>query len=232
MAKVVEPQVLTSRILAFMLSASTGVLAVLVVTLFKMIPLERPEIFFVSASSSLSNVSIKGMEPDAAMLKSYEEGFVREYIIARNTLYKNAEETRRNWTKIVKPWSSDNVYSVMTKTELYRAYIQDNLSQMLECGVNFKGDVSQPRGSKSRKEWIAEFDWVCKNNSGQSITKNYTIVIRLKSNLDEKLSGTAENLSKLRVNPLGTQVVSYEVLDSVTHTSGGEDPLNSTGLDM
>ena len=155
MAKVVEPQVLTSRILAFMLSASTVVLAVLVVTLFKMIPLERPEIFFVSASSSLSNVSIKGMEPDAAMLKSYEEGFVREYIIARNTLYKNAEETRRNWTKIVKPWSSDNVYSVMTKTELYRAYIQDNLSQMLECGVNFKGDVSQPRGSKSRKEWIA-----------------------------------------------------------------------------
>ena len=70
MAKIVEPPVLTSRILAFMLAASVVVLGVLVVTLIKMVPLERPEVFFVSASSSLSNVSIKGMEPDETVMES------------------------------------------------------------------------------------------------------------------------------------------------------------------
>ena len=142
MAKIVEPPVLTSRILAFMLAASVVVLGVLVVTLIKMVPLERPEVFFVSASSALSNVSIKGMEPDAAMTRSYEEGFIREYIIARNTLYQNTETTRNNWTRIVKPWSSSDVFANLTKTGLYRVYAKENQLQPIECNVQVAAEAA------------------------------------------------------------------------------------------
>lgn len=224
MAKIVEPPVLTSRILAFMLAASVVVLGVLVVTLIKMVPLERPEVFFVSASSSLSNVSIKGMEPDAEITQSYEEGFIREYIIARNTLYQNTETTRNNWARIVKPWSSSDVFASLTKTNLYQTYTQENQLQPIECNVSFSSVA------KTRRDWVVEFDWICKNNSGQSVKKNYTIVIKLKSDISK--DGPIEDLSRLRINPLGTQVISYEILDKNRSGAKGEDPLNSDLADM
>ena len=65
------------------------------------------------------------------------------------------------------------------------------------------------------------FTWVCKNINGQTTQKNYKIQIRIKSNLDEKMSETLENLEKLRDNPLGIQVVQYSILD------GRGDPLDS-----
>ena len=224
MAKIVEPPVLTSRILAFMLAASVVVLGVLVVTLIKMVPLERPEVFFVSASSSLSNVSVKGMEPDPEMTRSYEEGFVREYIIARNTLYQNTETTRNNWTRVIKPWSSPDVFANLTKTNLYQVYTQENQLQPVECNVSFSSV------SRTSRNWVAEFNWICKNNSGQSVKKNYTIVMKLKSDLSK--DGPMEDLSRLRVNPLGTQVISYEILDNNRSGAKGEDPLNSDWTDM
>lgn len=224
MAKIVEPPVLTSRILAFMLAASVVVLGVLVVTLIKMVPLERPEVFFVSASSSLSNVSIKGMEPNAEITKSYEEGFIREYVIARNTLYQNTETTRNNWARIVKPWSSSDVFASLTKTNLYQIYTQENQLQPIECNVSFSSVA------KTRRDWVVEFDWICKNNSGQSVKKNYTIVIKLKSDISK--DGPIEDLSRLRVNPLGTQVTYYEIMDKNRNGAKGEDPLNSDWTDM
>ena len=48
---------------------------------------------------------------------------------------------------------------------------------------------------------------------------NYRLAIE--SDLDEKVSGTLENLEKLRKNPLGLQVVQYNVLDNKN------DPLDS-----
>ena len=164
------------------------------------------------------------MEPDAEITKSYEEGFIREYVIARNTLYQNTESTRNNWARIVKPWSSSDVFASLTKTNLYQIYTQENQFQPIECNVSFSSVA------KTRRDWVVEFDWICKNNSGQSVKKNYTIVIKLKSDIskDEPI----EDLSRLRINPLGTQVTYYEIMDKNRNGAKGEDPLNSDLADM
>ena len=66
-----------------------------------------------------------------------------------------------------------------------------------------------------------KFTWVCENIGGQTTQKNYKIQIKIKSDLDKNISGTLDNLEKLRDNPLGLQVVQYDVLDN------RGDPLDS-----
>ena len=120
-----EPPVLMSRILTFVLATSVVVLGVLVFTLFKMIPLERPEVFFLLTQTRSTNVVIEPLIPDSGnkiATENYIRGFVREYVIARNTLNPNVFITKNNWTKVVKPWSDNNVYNAFTNTALYKSY--------------------------------------------------------------------------------------------------------------
>ena len=225
MAKIVEPPVLMSRILAFVLATSVVVLGALVFTLMKMMPLERPEVFFLYTPTRSANVVIAPLVPDNSnknVLNRYKEGFVREYVIARNTLSMSAGITRKNWAKVVKPWSSNEVFASLSKTRLYREFALGDQLPDVSCEVNFSSpNNDKPVLKMSDDTYNVHFTWVCKNINGQTTQKNYKIQIRIKSNLDKQMSETLENLEKLRDNPLGIQVVQYSILD------GRGDPLDS-----
>ena len=229
MARVIEPPVLLSRILTFVLAASVVVLAVLVIALVKLAPLERPEVFFLVNNTLSVHTAIKPLVPDSLnerAINDYEEGFVREYIIARNTLVPNVALVTKNWSNVIKPWSSNRVYSALTRTTLYSEYTSSNTPPALSCSVNFidknkEQSVIKTGHDAKYDEYTVTFAWVCKNSGGQTTSKNYKIRIRIQSVLDDKALNTLENLNKLRDNPLGTRVIEYTVL------SGNGDPLDS-----
>lgn len=225
MAKIVEPPVLMSRLLTFVLATSVVVLAVMVFTLFKMIPLERPEVFFVYTPTRSANVVIEPLVPDSTnknVLNNYQAGFIREYVIARNTLYTNSNITRKNWSRIVKTWSSNKVFSDFVKTRLYKEFALGEKIPNISCSVNFSSPTNdEPVLRMSNDTYNVKFTWVCENIGGQTTQKNYKIQIKIQSDLDKNMSGTLDNLEKLRDNPLGIRVVQYDVLD------GRGDPLDS-----
>jgi len=223
--KIVEPPVLLSRILTFVLATSVVVACAMVFTLMKMIPLERPEVFFVYTPTRSANVIIDPLIPSADnknALNRYKDGFIREYVIARNTLSTNAATTRRNWSRIVKPWSSNNVFSKLVKYRLYKDFALGAQMPTISCSVNFSSPNNEdPVLRMSEDTYNVKFTWICENIGGQTTQKNYKIQIKIQSELDKKTSGTLEILEKLRDNPLGIQVVQYDVLDGKT------DPLDS-----
>ena len=229
MTKIVEPPVLMSRILAFVLASSIVVLGALAFVLMKMIPLERPEVFFLFTPTRSANVVIAPLVPDSGnkiAFNRYKEGFVREYVISRNTLSTVPGITRKNWSRIVHPWSSNKVFASMSKTSLYKEFALGDQLPKVSCTVNFSSQNNdEPVLRMNDDTYNVKFTWVCKNIGGQTTQKNYKIQIRIKSDLDEKVSGTLENLEKLRDNPLGLQVVQYESLGGSGFSSG--DPLNS-----
>ena len=222
MQKVVEPQVLLSRILTFVLATSVVVLGAMVFTLMKMRPLERPEVFFLYTPTRSVNVVIDPLVPNADNQNSvyaYQRGFIREYVIARNTLSNNPAITRKNWSRIVQSWSSKDIYSKFTKTRLYNDFTLGEQRPTVSCSVNFNNNDPVLRMSKDT--YHVNFTWICENIGGQTTQKNYTIQIKIQSDLDEKTSVTLGYLEKLRDNPLGIQVVQYNVID------GRGDPLDS-----
>ena len=228
-AKVIKPPVLMSRILAFVLATSVVVLGTLVFVLVKMMPLERPEVFFVLNHTISVNTVIKPFVPDSTndrALNDYEEGFVREYIIVRNTLYPNVALTRKNWANVIKPWSGNRVYGALTRTSIYGEYASGARTSMYSCSVNFTDTnkeqaVVKTGQTENYDEYTVTFTWVCENSGGQTTQKNYKIRLRIQSVLDEKSLDALEKLNKLRDNPLGTRVVEYTIL------SGNGDPLDS-----
>ncbi len=227
MSKIITPPVLISKTLTFVLAASVVVLATLVVTLVKMTPLERPEVFFLRTPTRSPYIVIIPMTPDSSdskVLDFYRDGFIREYIIARNTLYSGVDAaiTRNNWANIVKPWSSDAVFSDFTKTRIYQEYSFNNLPPRIQCSVNFDNVNKRAVLDLHNGRYEVNFVWVCKdeNIGGQTIQKNYKIQLRIKSEIQGTVSGTLEDLEKLRQNPLGIQVTEYVVKDAT-------DPLDS-----
>lgn len=226
-AKIIEPPILMSRIMMLVLATSLVVLAVLGYTLVKMVPLERPEVFFLLTHTPSVNTVIEPLDIDSTndqAFEDYEQGFVREYIIMRNTLYTNANITNKNWAT-VKNWSSDKVFAALKKTKLYKEYMLNDSSLTTSCRVNFIGrePLIKTSSNPSYDEYIASFAWACKNIGGQANEKSYKIRLRIRSVLDKKMPDMLENLKKLQNNPLGIQVFDYTVLD------GDSDPLNSDG---
>jgi len=221
-----QPPILMSRIMTLVLATSLVVLATLGYTLYKMIPLERPEVFFLLTNNNSVNAVIEPLVPDSGneqAIENYEKGFVREYIITRNTLTSPALN-RKNWTSIIKNWSSDKVYSALTKTELYKEYTLGDTPPMISCHVNFVNTdqaVVKTASKSGYDQYIADFAWICENIGGQTLRKNYKIRLRIQSVLDTKVSATLENLRKLRNNPLGIRVIEYMVIE------GDNDPLDT-----
>lgn len=226
-SKIVEPPILMSKVLTFVLATSVVVLGVLVYTLFKMAPLERPEVFFLyTPRGNFTDMTIEPMVPDAnnqRTLDRYKKGFIREYVIARNTLNSgtNVVITRNNWSKLVAPWSSEKVWQSFTNTKLYQQYQFSDTLPTMSCSVNFPNLTNTPAVVQLNDDmYEVNFAWICEdeNIGGHIIQKNYKIMIRIRSDLNKQAQ---KDLNKLRNNPLGVQVVSYEIQNDKG------DPLNS-----
>lgn len=223
MSKVVEPPVLVSRTLTFVLAASIAVLAVLVFTLYQMAPLTRPEVFFLQNQSRNVNYVLDQQNPKNKDFQSeYIKGFIRTYVIARNSLESPKSVTIERWNRIVKPWSSPSVSAQFRSTDTYNEVTENRMYNMV-CSVNFNdGNIVQVKKSQ---RYIVNFERTCfDQNSGRQIgPKSYKISIEIESYLDNNSDNPLNYLKDLRNNPLGIQVTEYKVLDAKE-----TDPLSDT----
>ena len=190
-----------------------------------MIPLERPEVFFLLTPTRSSNLTIEPMKPNVyneAAIDNYKEGFIREYIIARNTIVNgtNSYVTKDNWTKIVKPWSAPKVYDAFVDTKIYNQYMFNEQSPTMSCYVDFSIKNDKPVVNTGNNTYNVKFYWICKNIGGHTTQNLYKIKIRIQSELEKKASDVLTDIARLRDNPLGIRVVEYVV-------EGNEDPLDS-----
>ena len=223
MSKVVKPPVLMSRALTFVLAASIAVLATLVFTLYKMAPLTRPEIFFLQNQSRNVNYVLEQENPENKSFQSeYIKGFIRTYIIARNSIENPKSVTIERWNRIVKPWSSPAVSAQFRSTNMYNDVTENRMYNTV-CSINFN-DGNILRVEKTQR-YIVNFERTCfDQNSGRQIgPKSYKIRIAIQSYLDNGSDNTLNYLKDLRNNPLGIQVTEYKVLDAK-----GTDPLSDT----
>lgn len=232
MANIVKPPVLVSRTLTFVLAASIAVLATLVFSLYNMAPLTRPEVFFLMNQSRNVNYVLRNPNPkdskdpkkEKQIQQEYIKGFIRTYIIARNSLEDSRFATIDRWNSIVKPWSSKSVYDKFIATESYNE-IMENYKNNIVCSVDFSNGnvVFQSRSFR------VTFDRTCfDKNSGRQIgPKSYKIDIEIQSYLDNDSDKKLSYLEDLRNNPLGIQIIEYKVLSAT-----GTDPLSDIETDF
>ncbi len=219
----VEPPVLLSRILMFVFAATTVALGTLGITLYKMFPLNRPQVFFLTTQPrSTLEVTLTEMVPSTPeSLKKYTESFIREYIRARNEVTPNSRVMLRKWSNdadgVVRAWSADDVYGQFTRTNLWRAITSSTPDFEFSCSVEFKSDGTGAVTPRAQDTYAVKFRYFCADKNGRQTTpKDYTIIVKLELGAPTTIRW-ADRLN----NPLGIRVAGYEI------ESGNGDPLDT-----
>ena len=76
----IEPPVLVSRLMAFVLAMAVVVLVTMGYTIYKMFPLNRPQVFFLTSTLRADQeVHLVEMLPNSANFDEFKKAFVREY---------------------------------------------------------------------------------------------------------------------------------------------------------
>lgn len=218
----IEPPVLLSRLLTFVFATMLVVLVAMVVTLYNMYPLDRPQVFFLmSAPKNDLQVVLREMLPIDENLDNFKRTFIREYIKARNEIIPNANEMRTKWTNdangVVYTWSTPDVYNAFTQTNMWNAWMSDVPDFEFSCSVEFDNGAVSPRGDDV---WAVTFRYFCSDSNRQLDKKEYTIRIKLDATEDATIRWD-ERFN----NPLGIRVSEYEI------ESGNGDPLDTGYLD-
>lgn len=222
MSEHIEPPILLSRLMAFVLATALVVLAALALTLWQLFPLNRPQVFFLTSQIRpdmdvrLISMPLKSDKINTTEL--YLQSFVKEYIKARNEIVPNADEMHRKWGNstdgVVNIWSTPDVFDRFTQTAMWDALMYADATVNISCTVEFPAGGVVKRKSDGLT-WTANFNYICTNNDGQLPRKEYTIIIELDKE-DETTIKWGDRLN----NPLGVRVRSYEI------ESGGSDPLD------
>ena len=218
MQKRIEPPVLLSRTLVFVLASALVVLGVLFTTLYRMFPLQRPQIFFLTTEIRDDQVvQLESMTPNNENLDMYKTAFVREYIKYRNEFFSNPAKMLGKWNNesgIVRKTSSQDVYAKALNTKMINEVISGATDLNFECLVFFKHD---PLYFAADDAYQVKFTYFCTDNTtGQATQKDYTIKLRIKDENNAQIKW-AERID----NPLGLQVTEYTVID------GPGDPLDT-----
>ena len=218
----IEPPVLLSRLLTFVFATMLVVLVAMVVTLYNMYPLDRPQVFFLmSAPKNDLQVVLREMLPIDENLDNFKRTFIREYIKARNEIVPNANEMRTKWTNdangVVYTWSTPDVYNAFTQTNMWNAWMSDVPDFEFSCSVEFDNGAVSPRGDDV---WAVTFRYFCSDIDRQTDKKEYTIRIKLDAPSDATIKWD-ERFN----NPLGIRVSEYVV------ESGNGDPLDTGYLE-
>ncbi len=218
MSNRVEPPVLLSRLMTFVLAAAVVILGVLAITLNNLFPLNRPQVFFLGTKIRDNlDVQLVELPPTDKNLHDYKTAFVREYVRHRNEVFTNPTVMQEKWTgnnSIVRRMSSDEVYKNFTETDMYFAIISDMPGFDFQCPVNFEG---APVYMSRDDAYHVKIRYFCTDNStGQTIPKDYTIKIRIDADANKQIKW----VDRIE-NPLGLRVTEYEIV------SGDGDPLNT-----
>lgn len=218
----VEPPILLSRIITFVLAGALVVLGALAVTLYKMFPLNRPQIFFLTTEVRDDlNVKLVEMPPESTYLDAYKVAFVREYIRHRNEVFTNPIVMQKKWNAqdgIVRITSADNVYSDFLGTDMFRAIMSGMPGFNFHCPVNFIEAPTRRTDNTTRETYYStKIRYFCTdNNTGQTMPKDYTIKVKI----DEEAGKTIRWVDRIE-NPLGLRVTEYTIVE------GDGDPLNT-----
>lgn len=202
----IEPPVLLSRLLLFVFAGTVVVLFVLFMTLGKMFPLNRPEVFFVTSKPVNSTiVQVSELPPENANFDMFKIAFVMEYIRARNNVENNTGLMRQKWGNsngVVAAWSEPNVYTAFQNTAMVRAIMGDYPDFAFTCSVDFMGRVLP----LAQNQYTVKFRYSCADKNGQTEHKDYTIVVGLRV-VDNATVPWTETLN----NPLGLVIDKYEI---------------------
>lgn len=212
----IEPPILLSRILTFVLAGVLVVLVAMGVTLWQMFPLDRPQVFFLTTVVRDDlDVRLQEMPPRDEYLDTYKRGFIREYIKARNEIVTNSQLMYTKWGSdgVVHTWSTDDVYAGFVRTAMWDAVMNAAAVIDISCPVEFQPRAISPRGNDT---YTVEFRYFCADNNGQVHSKDYTIKIKLISDN----AATVKWADRLD-NPLGLRVAEYTV------ESDNGDPLDT-----
>ena len=211
----VEPPVLLSRIMTFVLATALVVLAALGMTIYNMFPLNRPQIFFLTTNiRDEQNVRLVQMQPKSENLDRYTNAFVREYIRHRNEISQNPNTMQQEWNSengAVRIMSTDEVFAGFADTALFNAVMSEVPN--FKCLVNFEG---APMYLATEDAYQIKFRYFCSDNTGQTTPKDYTIKLKLEAEDNAQIKW-ADRVD----NPLGLRVSGYEVV------SGNGDPLDT-----
>ncbi len=218
MSEHVEPPVLLARLLTFVCAALVVVLATLGYTLYKMFPLTRPEVFFISTQNR-GNLEVKLGEllPVDENLSIYKQAFIFEYVKARNEITPSIATMRRKWQNsangTIRAWSTDDVFGQFAQTAMWNAIMNDIPDFDFNCTVEFHtGAIEKYNDNR----FAVTFRYFCSNNNGQTQPKDYKIIIGLESDTD-----TGHTMADRINNPLGIRVSQYVV------DGGNGDPLDT-----
>ncbi len=228
----IEPPVLVSRLMTFVMATSLVVLVVLVVTLDKMFPLNRPQVFFLT-SQMMDDQELTLTEMDNIDLEAYKKQFIKEYVRARNEIVPDLAIMRAKWANsssgIVRTWSSDEVFGKFAETPMPNI-VNQNLNEVFDitCSVEFPFEyaVVQDANSGDDDTYVVYFDYKCSYGplGDQESTQTYAIRVQLQSDADNSVKW-ADRME----NPLGVRVIGYDVIDAqgkILNT----DPLDWTGV--
>lgn len=211
----VEPPILLSRIMMFVLATALVVLVALGMTIYNMFPLNRPQVFFLTTTvRDDQDVRLVQMQPKSENLDRYTKAFVREYIRHRNEIFQNPNAMHQKWNSddgAVRMMSTDNVYAEFADTAMFNAIMSEAPS--FNCLVNFDG---APMYLASEDAYQTKIRYFCTDNTGQTTPKDYTIKMKLETDNNAQIKW-ADRID----NPLGLRVSRYEII------SGDGDPLDT-----
>ena len=213
----IEPPILISRLMTFVFAGALVIVVTMIVTLARMFPLNRPQVFFLTTTPrSNLQVQLTELPPNDEYLDYYKRTFIREYIRARNEIVPNTDIMHRKWDNgddgIVHAWSVPSVFADFTQTGLWVAMMNEIPDFVLNCPVEFENNAIEP---VARDTYAVKFSYFCENSDGQIDKKDYKIRIRLTTEND----GATRWVDRLN-NPLGIRVAEYVV------ESGDSDPLD------
>ena len=218
----VEPPILISRLMTFVLASAVVVLGVLVLTITNMFPLNRPQVFFLTTEvRDNQDIKLVEMPPQDENLDIYKGAFIREYVRARNEVLTNAKVMQKKWgteSGIVKNWSTNDVYAQFADTQMFNAMMSGMPNFDFRCNVGFLDKQPMKLVSESRQQDVyqVKIRYFCEDNTGPTSPKDYTIKIKLGQNDDVRVKW-ADRID----NPLGLHVAGYEIL------SDNGDPLDT-----
>ena len=137
----IEPPILLSRVLTLVFAATLVVLVALLITLYKMFPLDRPEVFFLrSVNPNNTQITLTQVMPDGDDLERYKRAFIAEYIKTRNEVTPSVRTMEKNWgmqNGTIKTMSSDDIFAGFAGTAMYQEFLLNNGSFDFSCSVEF-----------------------------------------------------------------------------------------------
>ncbi len=220
----IEPPILLSRLLVLVFAATLVVLAAMAVTLYKMFPLDRPQVFFLRSSNPTdSEITLTQVMPNGGDLDDYRRNFIAEYIKSRNEIEPNLRTMARNW-KRTETMSTPDIFAGLANTDMYQRFLLDTTNENsgvfdLSCSVEFPQNGGVRPYKNDDATYIVDFKWFCTNSYGQTDRKDYRIKVKLETDDTQNMKWVNH-----MENPLGLRVTEYSV------ESGDGDPLNAFGV--